>query len=225
MGQTDDRLITRRALALGLAGASALAATGVRAAGLAQTPEMALGPFYPIERPLDADADLTRLKGRTGRAKGQIIEVAGRVLGPDGKPQANATLEVWQCNAAGRYAHPGDTTDAPLDPGFQGYARLTADADGAFRFLTVMPGDYPAGQFMRARHIHFDVSGKHQRIVTQMYLPNTEAMLAQDRVFQRDLERLDEGERARIFGSRVPGGSTAESGADRYLFDVVLNVA
>jgi hypothetical protein len=51
-----------------------------------------------------------------GRARGRIIEVVGRVLDLDGRPVPNAKLDLWQANAAGRYAHPGDDNPRPLIP-------------------------------------------------------------------------------------------------------------
>jgi len=92
---------------------------------LLRTPSGELGPFYPVERPLDTDFDLTRLRDGGARARGQIIEVSGRVLARDGTPQANARLELWQANAVGRYAHAGDTrADASLDPSCRRVDRL-----------------------------------------------------------------------------------------------------
>ena len=61
---------------------------------------------------------------------GERIIVQGRVLDEDGKPVPNALVEIWQCNAAGRYHHPGDQHDAPLDPNFYGGGRARADAEG-----------------------------------------------------------------------------------------------
>ena len=55
----------------------------------------------------------------------------------------NALVEIWQCNAAGRYHHPGDQHDAPLDPNFYGGGRVRADADGHYKFITIKPGAYP----------------------------------------------------------------------------------
>lgn len=52
-------------------------------------------------------------------AQGERIIVAGRVLDEDGRPVPHTMIEIWQANAAGRYNHPGDTHDAPLDPGFK----------------------------------------------------------------------------------------------------------
>jgi protocatechuate 3,4-dioxygenase beta subunit len=43
-------------------------------------------------------------------------------------------------------------------------------ADGSYRFETIKPGAYPAGpNTIRPSHIHFDLSGTHDRLVTQMY--------------------------------------------------------
>src|SRR5574341_942559 len=85
------------------------------------TEEQVLGPFYPISKPLDRDADLTHLRGRRASAQGQIIHLMGRVVNPQGKPRAGVKLEIWQANVHGRYAHINDPNDAPLDPNFQGY--------------------------------------------------------------------------------------------------------
>jgi protocatechuate 3,4-dioxygenase, beta subunit len=74
-------------------------------AALGRTPHQILGPFYPI-KPLDQNADLTRVPGRPGRAEGQVLNVMGRVLNLKGEPVRNAKVEVWQANAHGRYTHP-----------------------------------------------------------------------------------------------------------------------
>lgn len=141
------------------------------AASLRRTPTQVLGPFYPVEKPLDVDADLTVVKGRGGRAQGQVVHVMGRVLTARGEPVADARIEVWQANHFGRYSHPSDDNAAPLDPGFEGYADLRSDSQGRYRFKTIKPAGYPAGQGMRAPHIHFDVSARVNRLVTQMYFP------------------------------------------------------
>ncbi len=146
------------------------AAGPLLAQGLRRTPPQILGPFYPLIKPFDQDADLTTIEGRPGRAAGQLIEVAGRVLNTQGEPLAGVRIEIWQANAHGRYAHPSDTHDAPLDPNFEGYALLNTDAEGRYRFRTVKPGPYPDSRgTMRPSHIHFDVVGKTNRTVTQLY--------------------------------------------------------
>lgn len=136
------------------------------------TPQEILGPFYP-EHPLpDQDFDLTHIRGHIGRARGEVIELLGRVLRPDGSAVRNADIQVWQANAAGKYRNPIDHNPAPLDPDFQGYAHIRSGRDGSFRLLTVRPGPYPAPNVgMRTPHIHFDVHSIDYRLVTQMYFP------------------------------------------------------
>lgn len=159
-------LFARRQLIVG--GAAAALTVPAVAAKLPVVVNQTLGPFYPTSRPLDQDADLTVVRGRQGRPRGQVIEVIGRVLDPEGKPLANASIDLWQANADGRYAHPRDTSSAPLDPEFQGSARFNADGEGRYRFRTIRPGRYPG----RVRHIHLDVMGGEQRTITQMYFPD-----------------------------------------------------
>lgn len=223
---------TRRASLMGAGQLLTLGALGIvlprhafAQTALPLTPPMDLGPFYPVQRPLDEDADLTRLKGHKTRAKGEVIEVSGRVLSPDGTPQPGAVLEVWQANAAGRYDHPGDTSDVPLDPDFQGYGRIVADAQGAFRFLTVKPAAYVAfvGGFKRTAHIHVDVQGKRQRLVTQLYFPADIDVLRQDLVLMHDMRlSITDAFPPYIFAEAVAGGSRLEPGAAHWRFDVVL---
>ena len=192
---------------------------------LPRTPSGDLGPFYPVEPPLDTDFDLTRLRDGGARASGQIIEVSGRVLGRDGTPQANARLEIWQANAVGRYAHPGDTrTDAPLDPNFQGYADVRADADGQFRILTVRPGLYPVdGLFQRSPHVHFDIRGRQRRLITQMYFDDTDAkVLAEDKLLQHDMWGKTSPLPSTIFAKLQKERSRLDASALRYEFDIVL---
>ncbi len=154
------------------------------AQALRRTPTQVLGPFYPVVKPLDRDADLTVVAGRAGRAAGQAIEVSGRVVNREGRPVEGARIEIWQANTHGRYTHPSDRNPAPLDPNFEGYAVLTTDAEGRYRFKTIKPGPYPEDSgAMRAPHIHFEVLGRTNRLVTQMYFPG-EKLNASDRFLQ-----------------------------------------
>lgn len=163
---------SRRQL-LRLSGASlAWVAIGAHAAALKPTPSQTSGPFYPADKPLDSDADLTLIQGHRHRASGQVVHVMGRVLDRSGRPVAGARIEVWQANARGRYVHPGDSNPAPLDPHFEGFASIQSDEHGRYRFKTIKPGAYPAGNAMRPPHIHFGVTARDQRLVTQMYFPN-----------------------------------------------------
>ena len=169
IGDLDRREILK--ISAVLAGSGTVVSTNVAAAEttLQRTPGQILGPFYPLKE-LSQDSDLTRIPGRSGRAQGQVINVMGRVLNLSGEPVRNATVEVWQANSYGRYTHPSDPNPAPLDPNFDGSALLTTDSEGQYRFKTIKPAAYPAGpNLIRPSHIHFQVSGRQDRLVTQMY--------------------------------------------------------
>lgn len=133
-----------------------------------QTPAQMAGPFYPLTLPLDNDNDLTTVTGQSQRAQGQIIDVAGRLLGTDGAPAVGAKIEIWQVDTFGRYRHPDDDQNQAIDPGFQGYGQTLTDASGGYRFRTVRPVAYPG----RAPHIHFGVgrASGSSFFFTQMYL-------------------------------------------------------
>jgi len=165
-------LITRRTLVSTGAAATLLGiAAPVRA--LTPTSDQAMGPFYPVQHLADTDADLTRVRGLSCTAKGTAINVVGRVLDMKGNAVPNAAIEIWQANAGGRYRHSGDAANpVPIDPNFQGYAVLRTDRAGNFKFRTVKPAAYPIGDGRwRTPHIHFDVAGRNERMITQMYFP------------------------------------------------------
>jgi protocatechuate 3,4-dioxygenase beta subunit len=134
------------------------------------TTEQVLGPFYPVIKPLDQDTDLTVIQGREGRAQGQIIYLSGRVLNLKGEAIPGVQVEIWQANSSGRYTHPSDTNPAPIDPNFQGYGVQITDAAGRYRFKTVKPRGYPIpGGLTRPPHIHFCVTSRTNRLITQLY--------------------------------------------------------
>ncbi len=131
-----------------------------------QTP----GPFYPVRKPVDQDADLTVIKGKPGKAKGQVIYVTGQVLNIKGEAIPKVKIEIWQANSFGRYTHPEDSNPAPLDPNFEGYGVTITDEQGKYRFKTVKPAAYPVpGGRMRPPHIHFCVTSKTNQLITQLY--------------------------------------------------------
>ena len=187
----QNRVISRREMlrlgvALGgFALANSLGSIDAQEQKLRQTPNMVMGPFYPLTKPLDQDADLTVLSGKPGRAQGKIIHLTGRVLNRNGDPVQGAKVEMWQANSHGRYSHPSDPYAAPLDPNFQGFGVQLTDAQGRFRFKTIKPGPYPSteGTWMRAPHIHFHISGRKDRKVTQMFFEG-EPLNDQDLLFK-----------------------------------------
>jgi protocatechuate 3,4-dioxygenase beta subunit len=132
------------------------------------------GPVFGFERLKANDHDLTR-QG-SGDPIGERIVVTGRVLDGNGKPVPHTLVEIWQANAAGRYPHPRDNHNAPLDPNFFGAGRTLTDAQGRYRFITIRPGEYPWRNHYNAwrpAHIHFSLFGPSftTRLVTQMYFP------------------------------------------------------
>ena len=106
---------------------------------------------------------------------GERVAVRGRVLDGDGNSVPDALLEIWQANSYGKYAHPADTQDKPLEPGFLGYGRVPTDNQGAFRFTTIKPGPTPGpGGKEQAPHLVISVfmRGLLKRLTTRMYFPN-----------------------------------------------------
>ena len=178
------------------------------------------GPVFGEERVADGDDDLT--KGPNGEALGQRIIVHGRVLDGDGKAVPNTLVEIWQANAAGRYAHTVDRWPAPLDPNFSGLGRVVTDAAGRYRFTTIRPGAYPWGNHpnaWRPAHIHFSLFGRAftQRLVTQMYFPD-DPLFFQDPIFN---SIPDERARQRLI-SGYDHTATQPEWALGFAFDFVL---
>ena len=143
------------------------------------------GPLLGEGRVAESDHDLTRQ--HAGEPQGQRIIVTGRVLDGDGRPIPHTLVEVWQANAGGRYAHDRDRHPAPLDPNFPGVGRCLTDAEGRYRFVTILPGAYPWQNHTNAwrpAHIHFSLFGRAftQRLVTQMYFPG-DPLFYQDPIF------------------------------------------
>ncbi len=178
------------------------------------------GPWYG-DLPLgETDNDLTRQ--HTGEPLGERIIVTGRVLDEDGRPIPRALVEVWQCNAGGRYRHGRDNHPAPLDPNFTGAGRTITDDQGRYRFVTIKPGAYPwqnHANAWRPAHIHFSLFGSCfiTRMVTQMYFPG-DPLLAGDPIYQ---SVGTERGRRRLVATYDPALSEPEW-ALGYQFDFVL---
>lgn len=184
-------------------------------AGTRATPPQTEGPFYPIHKQLDKDADLTRIDGRDRSAGGTVINVVGRVLASDGTPLKNATVEIWQANASGRYRHVRDPNPAKLDPDFQGWGVTKSNEKGFYRFVTIIPGAYPAGPgWMRPPHIHFKIAmPDYQTLTTQMYFPG-------NKFNESDLilQRLSGAEQQMVISREVD----PVDGKNSYQFDIIL---
>lgn len=118
-----------------------------------QTPSQTVGPFFAI--------GLTRKPMNilvTNAAQGERIRIEGRVFDGDGQTVPDAMIEIWQANSYGRYHHPDDKQEKPLDPSFMGWGRCGTDKTGAYSFETVKPGTVPeSGEAVQAPHINVTV--------------------------------------------------------------------
>jgi len=178
------------------------------------------GPVYGHESIGQLDHDLTRQ--HPAEPVGQRVVIEGRVLDEGGRPVPQTLIEIWQANAAGRYAHRVDQWDAPLDANFTGAGRTLTDGDGAYRFVTIRPGAYPWRNHhnaWRPAHIHFSLFGRAflTRLVTQMYFPG-DPLLAHDPIFNAV---LDSRARERMI-STFDLSLTEPAFALGYRFDIVL---
>ena len=184
------------------------------------TPSQTLGPFFSLGLIREGDDDLAcRLPGGP-RAQGTPIAVCGKVMDEDGRPVRKALIEVWQANRWGKYEHPDDITDAPLDPNIKAFGRMLTGDDGSYRFRSIKPGAYPNpgyDNWMRPPHIHFSIfaAGVMQRLITQMYFPG-EALNDIDPI----LNGIDDLEaRASLIGREL---AAAADGARAFVFNIVL---
>lgn len=160
---------------------------------LNETPHQVLGPFYPDEIALDAD--LVKRTGHMDTASGEIVIIEGVVKNEMGRPLKEARVEIWQACASGKYNHPHDPNPASLDPHFKYWGKSITDADGFYRFRTIIPGSYPAEEgWNRPAHVHFKITCTgFQEVITQMYFK-------QDVLNEADqiLQNLEKHEQAQL---------------------------
>ncbi len=188
---------------------------------VAPNPLDAAGPMFPKRFVKDAEADLTTW-GK-GAPLGEKMVLVGRVLDEDGRPVRGSLVELWQANASGRYAHPVDTHDAPLDPNFYGKGQVLTDDEGRYRFVTIKPGAYPWENHpfaWRPAHIHLSLFGNAyaQRLITQVFFPG-DPLLPIDPIFN---SVPDEAARLRMVADLALEHGI-EGIALGYRFDIVLH--
>jgi len=117
-----------------------------------------------------------RIAGRG--VKGERVTLQGRVLDGDGVGVSDAVVEIWQANAAGKYAHPEDRQKKAVEKSFRGFGRIPTDAKGRFRFSTVKPGRVPGPDGkLQAPHLSVTVfmRGLLKQLSTRIYFPDERA--------------------------------------------------
>ena len=183
---------------------------------LTLTPSQTVGPFFHdcLMRD-DARCDVLA----TDATEGIRICVEGRVIDGDGAGVPDAVLEIWQANHHGRYNHPADRRDLPLDPAFTGYGRIATLENGGFSFTTIKPGSVSFDERrLQAPHISVAVLGRGllNHLYTRIYFDD-EPTTADDPV----LLRVDPERRSTLVARRV----ARAGGGVMYQFDVVLQGA
>ena len=128
-----------------------------------------VGPYLHIGLNWLTTTDLAK-----SAATGERCTISGRLLDGDGVGVADGLIEIWQANAHGKYAHPEDRQDKPLEKSWRGFGRIPTDAKGGFRFTTIKPGRVPGpGGSLQAPHLLVAVfmRGLLKHLVTRMYFP------------------------------------------------------
>jgi len=138
-----------------------------------QTPSQTVGPFYAIgltRRPLNVVTNES--------TDGERIRIEGQVLDGDGLPIPDVMVEIWQANAYGRYNHPDDKQEKPLDATFTGWGRSGTDEKCFYRFDTIKPGPVPGtNETVQAPHINVVVFARGMLVhaFTRLYFADEPA--------------------------------------------------
>lgn len=183
--------LSRRMFLQNIAFGTALFTTpGLFAEQLFETPSMTEGPFYPDKMPLDMDNDLIIVNDHLTPAIGEITNLTGRVLGVNGTPLKDVTIEIWQCDANAVYLHTADSSRKKdtQDRNFQGFGRFVTGSTGEYRFRTIKPVAYPGRP---APHIHVKVKkGDRELLTTQLFVRGYEGNI-KDGLFNSTRDLID----------------------------------
>ncbi|HTT60835.1 MAG TPA: protocatechuate 3,4-dioxygenase subunit alpha [Bryobacteraceae bacterium] len=179
------------------------------------TPYGTIGPFFPGQF-AEGCGDLTQIAGKT--ARGQHILLEGVVVEEGNVPVRNAVVEIWQPDANGVFRNPLDPRFAEADPGFFGWGRYRTDAQGRYRFRTVLPGRANGNGATRCPHVNLMVLaiGLTRRLVTTAFFSDTPEQIA-DPVLNCV---TDPAQRRRLFAIR--GDKPDSRGLPVYRFDLIL---
>ena len=171
------------------------------------TPFQTLGPFF--------DFGLVIADGEAvcqSEARGRHIAIEGTIRDGAGEAVTDALIEVWQANAVGKYRHPNDRQDRPLDPAFDGFGRVATDEHGRFAFRTIVPGPVPGpGDSVQAPHLAVTVlaRGVLSRLATRIY-------------FEDDAANADDPILSLVPAERRHTLIAKRTADNRYRFDIIL---
>jgi protocatechuate 3,4-dioxygenase, alpha subunit len=138
-----------------------------------QTPSQTVGPFYAIGL---TNRTLNLLANES--TQGQPIRIEGQVFDADGQPIPDVMVEIWQANAYGRYNHPDDKQEKPLNVAFKGWGRSGTDENCFYRFETIKPGQVPGqDDSVQAPHVNITVFARGMLVhaYTRMYFADDPA--------------------------------------------------
>jgi len=178
------------------------------------SPYCTIGPYFPYSF-VDGLEDLTKFGEQS--ARGQRIEIRGRVLQEGNLPTRNSILEIWQPDANGVFRHSLDPRCREADPGFRGWGRSRTDAQGNYWFRTVMPGAYAAEDGRpRCPHINLMILaiGLTRRMVTTIFFADNP-----EQVSDPVLDCVPMEARNRLFATKQSGQA---DDCLSYRFDVIL---
>jgi protocatechuate 3,4-dioxygenase alpha subunit len=131
------------------------------------TSSQTIGPYLHIGMTWLVDENLA-----SEGVAGERVSITGRIVDADGEPVTDAMVEIWQANSHGRYAHPEDTRDLPLDDRFTGFGRVFTQDAGRFRFHTIKPGRVPSADgTLQAPHLNITIfmRGMLKHLFTRLY--------------------------------------------------------
>ena len=156
------------------------------------------------------------------KTKGEKIRIEGQVFDGSGTPLRDVLIEIWQANAAGKYAHPADRQPGKsIDPTFRGWGRACTDFEtGVYAFDTIKPGAVEGrnGRVM-APHINAWIVARGINIAlnTRIYFSDEAAANGNDAV----LNLIEwEQRRSTLIAERLD--RKLDGGAAVYRFDIRL---